>query len=110
MLTVPFTDDSIIPVIIANVIPSKKPAEEDMRTRKSGFLKRIKGDKKNDGKGRTKVVFMPRRDYLKWFARDLRGEYTGTAPYKQWTEDELDEMFRPYRPIKREKRGYRPSF
>ena len=42
---------------------------------------------------------MPRRDYQKWFARGLGGENIGTDPYRQWTEEELEEQFGKYRPV-----------
>jgi hypothetical protein len=49
-------------------------------------------------KGITKIVYMPRRDYLKYFAKDEDGAYIGSEPYKKRTEEELKEEFAKYRP------------
>lgn len=96
-----YTDDSIIPAIIINVIPSSQ-AQADKGGRRSSlsFLGKFKGGKGKDaeGKGITKVVYMPRRDYLKWFARGLKGEYIGSEEYRRWTEEELEEAFGRYKP------------
>jgi hypothetical protein len=97
-----YTDDSIIPAIVVDVLPAKKAEvsqEEEMKKRRPSFLGKLKGIKKKDeGKPITKVVYMPRREYLKYFARGLKGEYTGSEPYKQWTEEELEETFKQYKP------------
>jgi len=94
-----YTDDSIIPAIVIDVVPSQKVELEGKKRRSSLFGKLKGGDKKkDDGKGLTKVVYMPRRDYLKHFARGLRGEYIGTEPYKRWTEEELEQEFGKYKP------------
>jgi len=116
-----YTDDSIIPAIVTNVIPSpvENPAptpEEGKARRKSfgsGFMQKLKGDggkskKDAGGNGLVKVVFMPRREYKKFFARGLKGEYIGSEPERRWSESELDEMFGMYRPVKEEKKGFRP--
>lgn len=105
-----YTDDSIIPAIVVDVIPSQKTIEEQEKknSRRGSFLKKLKGEpKKEEGKGLTKVVYMPRRDYLKWFARDLEGKYVGTEPYKKWEEDELEETFKQYKPVVEKKKGYK---
>jgi len=107
MFTVPrflpkqYTDDSIIPAIVTNVIISR-PVSSDPKEKKrrKSFTTIFKGDKKSNefSKGLTKVVFMPRREYLKYFAKDDNGGYIGTEPQRQWTEVELDEKFGEYRP------------
>lgn len=98
-----YTDDSIIPAIVVDVLPAKKAEmslEEEGKKRRPSFLGKLKGTKKKDeGKPITKVVYMPRREYLKYFARGLKGEYTGSEPYKQWTEEELEETFKQYKPV-----------
>jgi hypothetical protein len=43
-------------------------------------------------------VYMPRRDYLKYFAKGDDGNYVGTEPQKSYTDQELDEMFAQYVP------------
>jgi hypothetical protein len=53
---------------------------------------------------------MPRREYQKFFARDLKGEYIGTEPHRQWKEEELEEMYGKYKPEKIKKKGYRAPF
>jgi hypothetical protein len=80
--------------------------------KKGRFLGRLKGDKKDEAKeekGIVKVIYMPRREYLKHFARDLKGDYIGSEPFRRWTEDELLETFKQYVPESaKKKRGYRP--
>ena len=66
------------------------------------MIDKIKGVKKN---GIVKVVFMPRRDYLKYFAKDDDGAYIGTEPQKQWTEEELEERFGQHRKDLRSRQG-----
>lgn len=110
-----YTDDSIIPAIITNVIPSPvfSPPHETKKRRKS-LVKVLTGERslekkyaaEGEKKGITKVVFMPRREYLKWFARDEKGEYCGSEPYRQWTEEELNTTFAQYRPPKVENKGF----
>jgi len=92
-----------------DVIPAKKAEglEEAAKKRRPSLLGKLKGDKKkDDGKPITKVVYMPRRDYLKYFARGLQGEYIGSEPYKQWTEEELDDSFKQYKPVVDKKKGW----
>ena len=95
-----------------DVIPSQKTieAEEVKKGRRGSFLKKLKGEpRKGETKGLTKVIYMPRRDYLKWFARDLEGKYIGTEPYRKWGEDELETAFKQYKPVMVKKRGFRPA-
>lgn len=107
-----YTDDSIIPAIVVDVIPSPKQDGAEGKKRRASFLGKLKGGdkKKDEGKGLMKVVYMPRGDYLKWFARGLKGEYIGSEPYRQWTEDELESSFGQYKPIVPKKRGYVPPY
>jgi hypothetical protein len=109
-----YTDDSIIPAIVVNILRSPKPVvstEVQEGGKRKSFLGRLKGDKKKEEEGviKMKVVYMPRRDYLKWFARDLKGTYIGTEPQRQWNEDELEKEFGQYQPKdeKGQKKGYR---
>jgi hypothetical protein len=44
----------------------------------------------------SKTVWMPRRDYKKYFARDKDGNYIGTEPQREWTEEELEDEFGQY--------------
>lgn len=48
-----------------------------------------------------KVVYMPRKDYKQYFARGLRGEYVGSEPYRRWREEELEEAFGRYKPVRK---------
>lgn len=99
-----YTDDSIIPAIVTGIIPTPKdPAttgDDDGKGRRKSFVKMFKSDKDKGGdaakKGITKVVFMPRREYIKYFAKDNDGNYCGTEPKRQWTEEELNEKFGEY--------------
>ena len=54
-----------------------------------------------------KVVFMPRAEYLKHFAKDYDGQYIGTEPRKEWTADKLEEKYGKYKKDLRAKRGQR---
>jgi len=107
-----YTDDSIIPAIVVGVIPAAKIDGEngsgEGKKRKGSFLGKLKGkkDEGKEGKGLTKVVYMPRREYLKFFARGLKGEYIGTEPWRQWSEEELEREFGRYKP-EPPKKGYR---
>lgn len=124
-----YTDDSIIPAIVTNVIRGngggkKEGGDEkegsgngdgDRNGRRKSFLGKLRGEgRKKNGSGekegvlKVKVVFMPRREYKKFFARGVQGEYVGSEPERSWTEEELDEMFGMYRPPKVEKKGYIP--
>lgn len=106
-----YSDDSIIPAVVLNVIPSANPAFSNIEKEKklnskmnkiTNIFKKEKGEKE-DGKTRvTRVVFMPMRDYQKWFAKDDNGAYIGTEPSREWTEAELEEEFGAYRPAKGE--------
>ena len=40
---------------------------------------------------------MPRRDYLKHFARNGDGDYIGTERERRWSEQELENAFGAYR-------------
>jgi hypothetical protein len=100
-----YTDDSIIPAIVTDVVPNEKPVEEEGTKKKGGFFGKFEGKKGGDDldalgqkKGITRVVYMPRRDYLKYFAKDENGNYIGSEPYRRWTEGELEEQFAKYKP------------
>lgn len=104
-----YTDESIIPAIIVDVIPKTVPSSP---TPKKGSLntfirRRVRGDAKDKESGLTKVVYMPRGEYLKYFARGLKGEYTGSEPHRRWTEEELEEQFGKFKPVYPKKSGYR---
>lgn len=82
-----YTDDSIIPAIIIGVTPRKTEDGQAASPKKKGLLRRvISGEPKakSGQKGITKVVYMPRREYLRHFARGLQGEYIGSEPQKEW--------------------------
>lgn len=40
-----------------------------------------------------KVIKMPRREYLKYFAKDNEGNYVGSEPRREWTEEMLEKDF-----------------
>jgi hypothetical protein len=42
---------------------------------------------------------MTRLDYKKYFAKDREGNYIGTEPKREWTEEELDDEFRQYQKV-----------
>lgn len=123
-----YTDDSIIPAIVVGVIPRQKPeavdevqGREGNGGRRKSLLGKLKAVGKagmyggmggsngegKDRKGITKVVYMPRREYLKYFARGLKGEYIGSEPERRWTEEELEEKFGEFKPVTEKKKGSR---
>jgi hypothetical protein len=61
--------------------------------RKKFFMGKFKKDKELST---TKTVWMPRGEYTKYFAKDKDGKYKGTEPQREWTEEELDDMFGQY--------------
>lgn len=61
--------------------------------RKKSFMSKFKKDKEP---ATTKAVWMPRREYKKFFAKDNEGKYIGTEPQREWTEEELEEEFGQY--------------
>jgi hypothetical protein len=102
MLTLPqllpkrYTDESIIPAIIVDVIPREGG---EVKKEKMSWVRKLKGEvSEGDKKGLTKVVYMPRGEYLKWFARDTEGHYIGKEDYRRWTEEELENEFGRYKP------------
>jgi len=109
-----YTDDSIIPAIIVDVIPSPS-LHPPPKARKNSLLGKLrpslKGGDKKEEKGIMKVAFMPRREYLKFFARGLQGEYIGSEPYRRWSEEELEREYGKNRPefMNKKKGGRRGS-
>ena len=105
-----YTDESVIPAIVTNVIPRARVdgsgAGAGKEKKAGGFLKKLKGAKRDEvvpggsaeAPGIMKVVYMPRGEYLKYFAKDLKGEYIGTEPYRRYTEEELEERYQQYIP------------
>ncbi|KFY92800.1 hypothetical protein V500_04027 [Pseudogymnoascus sp. VKM F-4518 (FW-2643)] len=85
-----YTDDSVIAVIVTNVVPSEKARVVEG---KKSFMSKFKKDKEP---ATTKAVWMPRREYKKFFAKDKDGKYIGTEPQREWTEEELEEEFGQY--------------
>jgi len=101
LLPTRYTDDSIIPAIVIDILPSAKLGDDEAIPsipRKTSFLSKLKPDKSPKAGSTTKVVYMPRREYQKYFARGLSGEYIGSEPYRQWTLEELEETYGQYKP------------
>ncbi|KAK6609436.1 hypothetical protein H4I96_03367 [Botrytis cinerea] len=75
----------------------------------TGLVSRLVKKKKDKGKNGgdhkektlTKVVYMPKKEYTKHFARGHSGEYIGTEPFRRWSEEELEQTFGKFRPPKR---------
>ncbi|QSZ34075.1 hypothetical protein DSL72_005663 [Monilinia vaccinii-corymbosi] len=116
------SEESIIPAIVIDVIPAKRrysscsnSSHNDEATRhksRTGLVSRLVKKKKDRAKipgeekdKLTKVVCMPRREYLKYFARGPSGEYIGTEPHRRWTEEELEQTFGKFRPPARRNSG-----
>merc|ERR1712093_291764 len=74
-------------------------AETDTGKKSGGLLSKLKGSREKEQKDKImKVVYMPRREYQKWFARDEKGNYVGSEEHRRWTEEELEEAFKQYKP------------
>lgn len=114
----PVSEDSIIPAIVVDVIPAERRdssgsdnSHNDTITQKNrtGLVSRLVKKKKDKGKNGgdhkekklTKVVYMPKKEYTKHFARGHSGEYIGTEPFRRWSEEELEQTFGKFRPPKR---------
>jgi hypothetical protein len=103
-LPVKFHDDAIIPVPVI----AAAPAPEVISTAKpSGFMSRMKNimSSKKEEEGKLRVVYMPRREYMKYFAKDDEGVYVGSEAQRVWTDEALDEMFGVYQEAGRVRRG-----
>ncbi|KFY27871.1 hypothetical protein V493_03252 [Pseudogymnoascus sp. VKM F-4281 (FW-2241)] len=85
-----YTDDSVIAVIVTNVVSAQKPKAVEG---KKSFMNKFKKDKEPVT---TKAVWMPRCEYKKFFAKDSAGKYIGSVPQREWTEEELDDEFGQY--------------
>ena len=66
---------------------------DEVLYRKTSFMKKFKKEKEPST---TRTVWMPRREYKKYFAKDKDGNYVGTEPQRKWTEDELMDKFGQY--------------
>lgn len=86
-LPVKFTDDSIIrvPINIDKTYSSTKEGQdpESEQSHKRSFTDKLFGKKKDDT---IRVVKMTRGDYLKYWAKDDHGNYTGTEPEEKGPE------------------------
>ena len=94
------TDDTIVPVIINDVIPDPEKQSSEPEGKAEKLLHQLKvgststsKSETNDNTVITKVVFMPDGDSKKWYAKDDEGKYVGLEPYRQWSEKELDERW-----------------
>jgi hypothetical protein len=67
-------------------LPSRPPARGFIRRLSS----RINGTPDPD---RYTAIKMPRKDYKRYFARDRQGNYAGTEPEREWSQEQLDEAF-----------------
>lgn len=73
----------------------------DLKNRDLVFGQSLEKEKE----GRVKIVYMPREEYLKYFAMDKDGNYSGTEPGRTWTDAELNEAFGMYQPPAEGKSG-----
>lgn len=46
-----------------------------------------------------KAVKMPRGDYQRYFRHDKDGNYCGTEPEREWSEEEIKEQYDQYRDV-----------
>jgi len=89
-----FTDDSIMPVPVM-----LKAVDGAPQKRTSSFVNALKGLGTSKDDRPMKVVRMPRREYLRYFARDSNHQYIGTEPEREWTAEELQEKFGQYQDL-----------
>ncbi|ELR10554.1 hypothetical protein VC83_00203 [Pseudogymnoascus destructans] len=85
-----YTDDSMIVVIVMNVVSAQKPKVVEG---KKSFMSKFKKDKEPST---TKAVRMPRCEYKKFFAKDKDGNYIGTEAEREWMEEKLEDEFGQY--------------
>ena len=52
--------------------------------------------KRGNVQTKTKLVKMPRGEYLRKFARDSKNNYIGIEPERAWREEDLDKAFSKY--------------
>ncbi|CAG8953732.1 hypothetical protein HYFRA_00006621 [Hymenoscyphus fraxineus] len=107
-----YTDSRVIPAIIPHVVPSSpstppttststppihsptspSSSEKPHNPKRSSIFAKLRRKSKEkqeegmEGKEITKVVYMPRGCYLRFFARDARGVYVGSEPERRWNE------------------------
>ena len=67
------------------------------------FKSRVLGRGKFISCSDVRVVRMPRKEYLKYFARDRNNVYIGTEREMIWTDEELELRFAKYRGAERPK-------
>ncbi|KAH8821862.1 hypothetical protein F5884DRAFT_104780 [Xylogone sp. PMI_703] len=93
-----FTDKSIIPVIISvEEIDYDKDFQLQEETSISIRRRILYWWRRTHASHPGCVcVFMPRGEYLKYFARDQYGNYIGTEMKRRWSKDELDAKFGKY--------------
>jgi hypothetical protein len=103
-----FNLTDIIPVVVADIKPSLAPTitREDNKHQSSGVGKFFKHKKTHSTEnGATfKTVFMPRSEYLKYFATDDDGMYVGSESRRSWTVEELEKKFGEFRPKKNDRK------
>lgn len=109
----PSTDiEDIIPVTLFVPVSHTHTA---VHHTKPSFIDRMKDLKnngpvleqslKNDKAGKSRIVYMPRGDCLRYFAKDKDGDYAGTEPERTWTNEELDLAFGMYQPAQEKNSG-----
>jgi len=93
-----------VPVTVAKSKSDKQPALDAGGEKQHGFMGKLKSlmgsssDREKGGESHLRVVYMPRREYLKYFARDAKRNYIGSEPERDWTDEQLDDMFGKYEP------------
>ncbi|KAK4986992.1 hypothetical protein LTR66_004829 [Elasticomyces elasticus] len=103
-----FTDESIIPVMVhvegehnGCVDETELPSSRRHVNIFSQLLHRLVHFSNTIGTSKTDAdcvsAFMPRREYLKYFALDEQGNYIGSEVQHPWSEEELLETFGKYR-------------
>jgi len=85
-----YTDESIMPCVVTGIVPSDP---KDEVPKKKGLMRFLDKSEKDPS---TKVVYMTRGDYKKYFVKDSEGKYAGTEPEQQWTLEDLEERFGKY--------------
>jgi hypothetical protein len=82
--------DTVIGIDNIIIVAVLVPKSDTYDSSKHGLMNKIRGLKnkglasepslKNEKEGKLRVVYMPRREYLKYFVKDAQGNYAGIEP------------------------------
>lgn len=99
------SDDEIIIVTVKLTSAHRRQSFEGCdelpdRPPRRSFLRRV-GTRINgpSDEAQYKAVKMTRADYKRYFAKDGQGNYVGTEPQREWTQEDIDQYFGAYKDL-----------